>query len=334
MRAAIISRYGEPNVFELVDLPAPTPGDGDVLVDVWASSVNPIDWKIRKGAERLFIRYKLPWVLGLDFSGVVSAVGAGVSGFSEGDEVFGCADYKRPGCYAEQVVVAASALAKKAPSLSHEQAASLPLAGLTAWQCLYDTARVTSGQKVFIQAGSGGVGTLAIQLAKNTGAEVTTTCSGRNAELVTQLGADHVVDYTTTKFAEVVKDQDFVLDSLGGKARWEALACLKRGGHHVSITSDIPTNVGKYGVVLGPIVSILTLAWFAFVAKARHGVKSRVVVQRPNGSQLQEIADLCEAGAIKPVLDRVFPLEDIAGAHTYSQTARARGKIIVTMNQA
>jgi len=329
MKAAIVPTYGAPDVFELVDLPKPVAGPEDVVVAIRASSVNPIDWKLRKGSQRAVVRYKLPWVLGLDFSGVVLDVGSAVTAFKAGDDVFGCADYKRQGCYAEMVAVAQSALARKPAALSHEQAATLPLAGLTAWQCLHTTAAMKAGDKVFIQAGSGGVGSLAIQLAKHAGAEVTTTCSGRNVELVRSLGAHHVVDYTKESFAEVVRDQDIVLDALGGDARWQALACLRRGGRHVSICSDIPNHVKRFGPTLGMGVAVSRLAWFAAVARLGHRVKSSVVIQRPNGEQLTELAGLVAAGDVRPVIDRVFSLDDIAAAHTYSETGRARGKIVI-----
>ncbi len=337
MKAAIIDQYGQPDVFRVVDLPHPEPGPNDVVVAVRASSVNPIDWKIRKGTQRAIIRYKLPWVLGLDFSGVVEAVGGNVTRFSKGDAVFGCADYKRQGTYAELLAVDQSALARKPDSMSHEEAATLPLAGLTAWQCLFGKGPLTRlerdgrPQRVFIQAGSGGVGSLAIQIAKHAQAEVTTTCSARNTAMVRELGADRVVDYTKEAFQDVVADQDFVLDALGGDARWQALDCLAPGARHVTICSDIPHHVGKYGALPGVAIAASKLVGFAVYARIKHGVRSSVVIQRPNGSQLTDLAALVESGHVRPVVDRVFSLDAIADAHIYSETGRARGKIVVAV---
>ncbi len=329
MRAARIHTYGDADVFQIDDVDKPTPSPNDLLVRVRAASVNPIDWKIRMGSQQAFIRYKLPWILGLDVSGEVEAVGARVTGFEVGDEVYSVTDYQRPGSYAEYMLVDAKIAARKPKNLSHEQAAAVPLAGLTAWQCLVTTAKIKAGDKVFIQAGSGGVGTLAIQIAKAKGAEVTTTCSTRNVELCEALGADRVVDYTQEDYAEVVRDQDIVLDSLGGEDRAKALACLRKGGRHVSIVSDIPPNVKRYGTLLGPVIAVLKMIWFAIVALFTRRVRSHFVLQRPNGDHLDSMARLIETGEITPRIDSTHDLSEIAHAHRLSESKRAQGKIIV-----
>lgn len=330
--AARISRYGDPGVFEFVPVPAPRPGPRDVVVGVKATSVNPIDCKIRSGTQRAVLRYRLPWVLGLDVSGVVTAIGADVEHFAVGDEVFGCTDFRRPGCYAEQVVVDERRLALKPRSIGHVESAGLPLAGLTAWQSLFDAGRVERGDRVFIQAGAGGVGSLAIQLAASRGAEVTTTCSARNVELVRSLGAHHVIDYTQTRFEDVVHDQDMVLDALGGDARWRALSCLKRGGRHVSICSDIPTYARQHGPTVGSMRALTCLLGFKVHARLRYGVYSRLIVQRPDADQLRELALLVDAGTLRPVIDRVCAFDALQDAHRHSETGRARGKIIVALS--
>jgi alcohol dehydrogenase len=329
VKAARIHRYGDADVFQIDEVERPQPGPDDLLVRVCAAGVNPIDWKIRMGSQKAFIRYRLPWILGLDVSGVVEAVGERVTDFAPGDSVYSVTDYKRPGSYAEYMLVDHSIAAHKPERLSHEEAAGVPLAGLTAWQCLVTSAGIGPGDRVFIQAGSGGVGTFAIQIAKALGAHVTTTCSTRNVELVKRLGADEVVDYTKQDYAEVVRDQDMVLDSLGGEHRARVLPCLKTGGKHVSIVSDIPPKVKRYGALLGPVVAVLAMVGFAVRALVARRVRSAFVLQRPSGEQLGQLAELIDAGKVTPMLDSTFALEDIAEAHRQSESKRAQGKIVV-----
>lgn len=331
MKAARIHEYGPPSVFRVEDVPDPKPGPKDVLIRIHASAVNPVDWKIRSGGQRGAIRYKLPWILGLDLSGEVVEVGAQVRRFQPGDQVWSSPSHRRPGCYAELIAVAEAEVGKKPASISHLEAAGIPLVGLTAWQCVVDAARLQAGQRALIQAGSGGVGSFAIQLCKHLGAHVITTCSERNAELVRGLGADEVIDYRSTNWWERVSELDFVLDSLGGEDRKRALAAVRRGGCVANITANLPKLTARYGPTGGLLVTGLGLVGFKLKGLAR-GVRARMVVKKCRGDQLDQIAELVDAGAIKPLLDKTFPLEQIADAHAYSETGRARGKIAIAIS--
>ena len=331
MRAAVLDSYGPPSVLQVRDVdPPPLTRPGDVRVAIHASSINPIDWKIRAGKQRGAIRYALPRALGMDFSGVITEVGSGVTAFQIGDEVMGSPTHTSPGCYAEQTVVSASEIAKKPVNTSHLEAATLPLAGLTAWQCLLPKLTERTEQRVFIMAGSGGVGTLAIQIAKHHGAWVATTCSERNRELVLGLGADQHIDYRTTKFEDVLSDLDLVLDSLGYEATTRALPLVKRGGRLASIVSGLPGNTEKYGPNLGVAATGLGILQLK-VQGWRRGIDASTVVKRPRGDQLAELAALVEQGVVRPVIDRTFPLDDIAAAHTYGETGRISGKVAISI---
>lgn len=333
MRAALIDRYGPPEVLRLGDVPQPTPGPNDLLIAVRAASVNPVDTKIRRGAQRGVIRLRLPAILGLDVSGVVAAVGERVEGFTVGDEVFASPTHRRPGTYAEYVCVDAGAVAHKPRTLSHVEAAGLPLVALTAWEALVTRARLQAGESVLIQAGAGGVGTVAIQIARHLGARVITTCSPANAERVTALGADRVIDYRTTPFEAACSDLDVVLDSLGGAAKRAAVGTLRRGGRLVTLNSDLPELSVRYGPYLGALAAVLRIARITVGARLTRGVKVWHVLRPCHGPTLARIAELVDAGVIRPVIDRVLPLEAIAEAHAHSETGRARGKIIIQVSE-
>lgn len=327
MRAARIHEYGPPEVLRIEEVPRPSPGPDDLLVEVHAASVNPIDTKIRRGGQRGAVRLRLPAILGLDVSGVVVEVGRRVTRFKPGDAVFSSPTHRRPGTYAEYTVLHQDQTAPKPANLTHEEAASIPLVGLTTWQCFED-AKLQRGESVFIPAGSGGVGTFAIQLAKQLGAHVTTTTSARNVELVTALGADRVVDYGKERFEEVVTDQDVVLDTLGHEAREKALGVLRRGGRLVSIVGGLPEATERYGPNLALLVAGLGILRLR-IAGLRRGLRATMVVRDPDGAQLALIGGLCASGAIRPVVDRVYPLDEITEAHRHSESGRARGKIVV-----
>jgi alcohol dehydrogenase len=331
MRAARLHAYGGVEHFRIDEVPRPEPRPRDLLIEVHATSVNPVDTKMRRGAHRWLVPRPFPRILGLDVSGVVVAKGARVRGFALGDEVYASPTPWRPGTYAEFVAVDASIVAHKPRSIGHREAASLPLVGLTAWQGLLEHGRLRAGQQVFIQAGSGGVGTVAIQLAKQHGALVATTCSERNAELVRSLGADRAIDHRSTAFEEVLHDQDLVLESLGMETRWRSLKTLRRGGRLVSIVADLVPYMERFGSLLGPVASSVALARFALEARVRAGVKTVVMTRSPNAEQLREMARLVDAGLLRATVDRVLPLEAIAEAHAYSETGRARGKIVIDL---
>ncbi len=329
MKAARIHEYGPPSVFRIEDVPDPEPGRDDVLIEVHASSVNPVDCKIRRGGQRGAIRYRLPWILGLDLSGEVLAVGDRVTRFAVGDQVWASPTHRRPGCYAERIVVKEKELGKKPESLSHTEAASLPLVALTAHQCL-EAAGVAEGHRVLIQAGSGGVGSVAIQLAKRRGAHVITTCSARNADYVRELGADEVIDYREVDWREAVADLDMVLDALGVAERRQALSVVKKGGAVVSITAGLPGYTKRYGPLGGLVATGWAMLGYKLAGLFR-GKRALAVLKRCRGDQLDELAALVDDGALRPHVSEIFPLEAIADAHTKSETGRVRGKLAIAI---
>ncbi len=333
MRAMTIREYGSPDILHAEEVDKPAPRPRDVLVRVRAAAINPVDCKIRSGGQRNIIHYTFPWVLGLDVSGVIEAVGAEVTRFAVGDEVWSSPTHRRPGSYAEYVCIDEREVARKPKNLSHEEAASMPLVGLTAYQCLVDKGRLAKGQTVLVHAGSGGVGAFAIQLAKHLGATVITTCSGKNADFVRDLGADRVIDYTKESFADVIDEGtvDLVLDSVGESAYEGNLRVVKRGGRISNITMDVPGHVERFGAFF----SLFTLAWAMCALHVmpwlRKGVRLRHVVKRCDGTELEEITRMVEQGALRPTIDRVMPLADVAEAHRLSETNHVRGKIVLTV---
>jgi alcohol dehydrogenase len=329
LRAARIHRYGSVDELVVEETPKPTPGPGQLLISVIATAVNPIDWKMRAGVQSVAVRRTMPTILGMDVSGLVAEVGPGVTEFAVGDAVFSSPDHTRDGTYAEYVVVPASQVAIKPTSITHAEAASIPLVGLTAWDCLVRAASVQSGDRVLIHAGSGGVGTFAIQLAKHLGAEVATTCSARNAALVTELGADRVVDYTAEKFNEVLPPQDVILEAMGGDVLDRSLGMLTRGARLASINSGMGPRVERWGPGLGLVATIVATIWMVIFQRVVRGVRVTPVMRRADGEALAKIAALVDAGAIRPLIDRVVPLDEIADAHRYGETGRARGKIVI-----
>jgi NADPH:quinone reductase-like Zn-dependent oxidoreductase len=333
MKAAFLRRHGTRERLQVGDLPRPAPGPTDVLVRVRAASVNPVDFKIRDGALRPLIRYPFPLILGNDLSGVVEEVGAQVTTFQPGDEVFARLDKNRIGSFAEFALVSAAQVAKKPASLSFEEAASLPLAGLTAWQALTESLHVKAGQKVLIHAGSGGVGTLAIQLAKHLGVYVATTTSAKNRELVTRLGADRVIDYKTERFDEVLQDYDAVLDALGGDEQLRSFRVLRSGGALVTITGT-PTAAWGKAWGLNPVLRLalrLMTRRYTAAAKAK-GARYEYLFMHPSGEQLEFLSSLVQRGTLKPLVDRVFSLDEAQEALAYVETGRAVGKVIVRVS--
>lgn len=328
MKAAVIDRYGEPDELRIAEVPRPRPGLRDLLIRVVATSVNPVDSKQRLGTQKMIVRKEFPAILGMDLSGVVEEVGPGVSRYAPGDLVWSSPSHKRPGTWAEFACVHEDEVAPKPPSLSHEEAASLPLVALTAWECLHDGRGVGQGSRVFIQAGSGGVGTAAIQIARHAGAEVTTTCSARNAELVTSLGASRVVDYREEDYVAVVEPQDHVLESLGPHEWDRALRITRPGGEISAIATGLPGAVARWGAVLGPVFMLGPMAR-AWLTSRLSGVAFRPVVRHANGRTLARIGELVEEGAVRPVIDDVLPLADIVEANRRIESGRTRGKLVI-----
>ena len=330
MKAFIVDRYGKKRALRLADMPHLKLRDDEVLVEVHAAGVNLLDSKLRDGEFKLILPYRLPLILGHDVAGVVVKIGPRVRQFKLGDEVYARPDDFRIGTFAELVPVKEASLALKPKGLTMEEAASIPLVALTAWQALVEKANLQKGQRVFIQAGSGGVGTFAIQLAKHLGATVATTTSATNVALVKSLGADVVVDYKTQDFENVLHDYDVVLNSQDGKTLAKSLRVLKRGGKIISISGPPDPEFGKEIAARGFVKLIMRLLSFRIRRKAKsRGVSFSFLFMKANGSQLREITRLIDAGLIRPVMDRVFPFESTNKAMAYVEAGRAKGKVVV-----
>jgi len=331
MRACIIRKYGNNDVLEYNNLQAePTLHDHEILVQMKAASVNPIDWKVMEGKAKMVLKYKFPLVLGNDGAGIVVKAGKDVSKFKVGDEVFFRPSKNRIGTFAEFCAVSEHEAALKPKNLSFEEAAGIPLAGLTSWQALFDYGRLEKGQKVLIHAGSGGVGSLAVQFAKNAGAYTISTCSTRNVELVKSLGADQVIDYTKEKFTELLSDIDIVFDTIGGNVKYDSFKVMKPGGSLISIQS-IPTPKSVKDYNLNPIVEMLLgiLSLKSYNYAHKYKVNYHYLFMKADGNQLNQIKNLIEEGKVKPLIDKIFNFDQIKEAFAYQQTGRARGKIII-----
>lgn len=330
MKAFILERYGKKRALHLTEMPDPELRDDEVLVQVHAAGVNLLDSKIRDGEFKLILPYRLPFILGHDVAGVVVKVGTRVRQFRPGDEVYARPDDFRIGTFAEFVPVKEASLALKPKGLSMEEAASIPLVGLTAWQALVEKAQLKKGQKIFIQAGSGGVGTFAIQLAKHLGATIATTTSTSNIAFVKSLGADVVIDYKTQDFEDVLRDYDVVLNSQDGKTLEKSLRVLKGGGKLISISGPPDPEFGKESAAPGFVKLVMQLLSSAVRRKAKaRDIGYSFLFMKANGSQLREITRLIEAGAIHPVIDKVFPFESTNEAMTYVEAGRAKGKVVI-----
>ena len=331
MKAFFIDRYGKQNGM-IGEVPDPAVGVHDVLVQVHATSVNPLDSKIRTGEFKLILPYTFPLVLGNDLAGVVVSTGAAVKRFKPGDEVYARPPEDRIGTFAELIAVNENALALKPSNLDMAEAASVPLAALTAWQALVETAQVKKGQKVLIHAGSGGVGTFAIQLAKHLGAFVATTTSTANVEWVKALGADVVIDYKKQDFTSQLHDFDVVLNSLGNDVLMKSVEVLKPDGQLISLSGPPTAAFAKEQGLSWMLRQVMRLLSSGIRRKARkHGVSYAFLFMRADGIQLQKITSLIEAGVIKPVIDRSFPFESTAEALRYVEQGRSKGKVTLTI---
>jgi NADPH:quinone reductase-like Zn-dependent oxidoreductase len=307
MKAVRIHAYGGPEMLHYEEnVPRPVLSSDDLLIRVRAAAVNPVDWKIREGWLQGFLHHTLPLTLGWDISGEVIEVGPEARGFTVGDEVYARPDIERDGAYAEYIAIKASEVARKPAILDHIHAAAVPLTALTAWQALVDAAQLQAGQTVLIHAAAGGVGSLAVQLAKARGARIIATASAVNTGLVTELGADQFIDYTQTRFEEAAKDVDVVLDTIGGDTQERSWQVLKPGGILVSVVSP-------------PLETVAT----------ERGVRSAFVFIHPSGEQLTAIARLIDEGRMKPLIHTALPLNEVRQAHAISQGGHARGKIVL-----
>jgi len=332
VKAFVVDRYRKRAALRLADIPTPELHEDEVLVEVHAAGVNLLDAKIRSGEFKLILPYRLPLVLGHDVAGVVAKVGMRVRQFKPGDEVYARADDFRIGTFAEFVSVREASLALKPKGLTMEEAASIPLVGLTAWQALVEKAGLKRGQKIFIQAGSGGVGTFGVQLARHLGATVAATTGTSNVALVKSLGADVVIDYKTQDFEDVLRDYDLVLNSQDGKTLEKSLRVLKRGGKLISISGPPDPQFGRELAASGFVRLVMRLLSAKVRRKAQQlGVGYSFLFMKASGSQLREITRLIDAGAIRPVIDRVFPFASTNEAVAYVESGHAKGKVVVTV---
>ena len=332
MKAFILDAYGKGAKLRLADRPDPQPGPHDVLVRIHAAGLNVLDSKIRNGEFKPLLPYKPPLTLGHDLAGVVEAVGSAVTRFAPGDAVFSRPRDGRIGTLAERIAVDEADLARKPANLTMAEAAGMPLVALTAWQALVELAAVQPGAKVLIHAGSGGFGSVAIQLAKHLGATVATTASGGNAEMVRALGADVVIDYRTQRFETVLSDYDLVICGQDADTLSRSLAVLKPGGRLISISGPPTVEFAKAQGLSWVLRQVMRLLSFRIRRKARaKGVRYDFMFMRADGGQLAQIGTLIEAGAIRPVLDHIFPFEQTNEAFAYLETGRAKGKVVVDL---
>jgi len=334
MQALILTAYGKAGALALAEVARPTVAPGEILVRVHAAGINPVDNAIVKGEFKPLLKFALPAVMGSDLAGVVVEAGAGVTRFKVGDAVFASVFDTGRGALAELVAVPEQMAAYKPANLDFVQAASIPMVGLTAWQAFHEHAPVKPGQKVFIPAGSGGIGTFAIQLAKQLGAHVATTTSTGNVALVRSLGADDVIDYKQQQFTEVLQGYDTVLGTVRGDGLEQALHIVRPGSHVVSLigppTAEFARKRGL-NLVLRFVMGLLSRK-IKGLAK-RRGAHYSFMFIRPDGAQLAQIGQLLEAGRIRPVIDRVFPLAQAQDALAYLAQGRSRGKVVVTMEE-
>ncbi|HLP05390.1 MAG TPA: NADP-dependent oxidoreductase [Paludibacter sp.] len=306
MKTVRIHEYGNVDVLHMEDMPIPQIGADELLIKIHAASVNPVDWKVREGWMKEMRIHKLPLTLGQDFSGTVEKTGKNVKGFNVGDYVYGRSSIERDGTYAEYIEVKANEVALMPKSTNFNEAAGIPLVGTTAWETLINRARIKKGQRVLILAASGGVGSLAVQIAKAKGCYVIGTTSKVNIELVKSLGADEVIDYLNEDFSTKLKDIDVVLDTIGGDIQKKAFNVIKRGGTLVTTSNPPDQELAQ-----------------------RYGVRAESVFVGPNAHILNELRKYIDAGLIRPVVDKVYKFEDVKLAQNYSQSGKARGKIIL-----
>ncbi|MGV4793305.1 zinc-binding dehydrogenase [Rhizobium sp. F40D2] len=332
MKAFVVDKYKKKGALRLASLPEPELQDNDVLVRIQATAVNLLDSKLRDGEFKIILPYRPPFVLGHDVAGTVVRAGPRVRRFKVGDEVYARPRDHRVGTFAEFIAIDEADVALKPNNLSMAEAASIPLVGLTAWQALVEVGKVKPGQKVFIQAGSGGVGTFAIQLAKHLGAMVATTTSAGNAELAKSLGADVIVDYKSQDFEKVLSGYDLVLNSQDPKTLEKSLAVLKPGGRLISISGPPdPAFARELGLNLFLKLVLRLLSRGVRKKAKRLGIGYSFLFMRAEGRQLNEITRLIEQGVIRPVVDKVFPFEKTGDALAYVETGRAKGKVVITV---
>jgi NADPH:quinone reductase-like Zn-dependent oxidoreductase len=332
MKAFIVDRYRKAEPPRYGDVPEPVLGQDDILVEVHAAGVNPLDGKIRDGAFKAFIPYRSPFILGHDVAGIVIEIGSNVRRFKLGDEVYARPRDGRIGTFAERIAIDQADVALKPGTLSMEEAASIPLVALTAWQALVERAALEQGQKILIHAGSGGVGTIAIQLAKHLGATVATTASTANVDMVKRLGADIVIDYRKQEFDKLLSGYDVVLNSLDGATLRKSLDVLKPGGRLISISGPPDPDFAREQGLNWLLRQVMRLLSFGIRRRAAaRGVHYSFLFMRANGDQLGQITALIDKGIIRPVVDRIFPFNETNEALAFVETGRVKGKVVVKL---
>ncbi|WP_088293388.1 NADP-dependent oxidoreductase [Bacillus mycoides] len=329
MKAMIIDKYGKVPM-RMTEVPTPEINEYEVLAEIHAASINPIDFKIRDGKVKMLLKYEMPLILGNDFSGVIVKTGAKVTRFKVGDEIYARPRKNKIGTFAEYIAIHEDDVALKPKNLSFEEAASIPLVGLTSYQALHDIMHLQKGQKILIHAGSGGVGTFAIQLAKIMGATVATTASEAGANLVNSLGADEIINYKKEKFEDILKNYDAVFDTLGGTTLEKSFDIIKSKGNIVSVSGMPNARFGKeFGSGFFKTLLFSLASKKLTALEKKHNAQYSFLFMKPSGDQLRIIAKYIESGQIKPIIDRIFPFEDTQKAMEYSKSGRAKGKIIV-----
>jgi NADPH:quinone reductase-like Zn-dependent oxidoreductase len=332
MKAFVVEHYGKDGP-SAADVSEPEVSDGDVLVKVSAAGINPLDKMVRNGEFKRLLKYRTPFVLGHDVAGVVTRVGSAVRDLQVGDEIYARPRDLRIGTFAEYIAIDQDDVAPKPDSLTLHEAAAVPLVSLAAWQALVDRAQVKPGQKVLVHAGAGGLGSTVIQLAKHLGATVATTANGSDAELVRNLGADVVVDYTKEDFAEVLSDYDVVLDSLGGENLEKSLTILKPGGQAIGVSGPPDPGFAKQlgaPKFMGVLMGLLSRKVRKQARKL--GVSYSFLFMQADGGQLRELATLYDAGHLRPVIDKTFPFDQTLEALAYVEQGRANGKVVITLD--
>ncbi|MDX1957505.1 MAG: NADP-dependent oxidoreductase [Leptospiraceae bacterium] len=334
MKAAYIESYGNAEQIKIGEFKVPEVLEDEILVEIHASSINPIDWKVREGKAKALFKYNFPFILGNDCSGIVKKIGKNVTKFKVGDEVYSRPDKLRIGTFAEFISLKEYETAHKPKNISLLEASSLPLVALTSWQALVIIGKLNKGDSVLIHAGSGGVGSIAIQLAKALGLKVATTTSTTNVEFVKSLGADIVIDYKKEKFQDILKDYDFVFDTLGGETLIESFKVLKKNGVIVSISSapDVKTAKRfKANLIVQFVLHLMNFNLRKLIKK--YGVRYEYLMMHSDGDQLKEFTTLVESGKVKPIIDKDFKLDEIIQAFQYQELGRTKGKVVIKIKE-
>lgn len=313
MKAVTIDRYGSPDVLRYTDVEKPEIESDKISIEVRATSINPVDWKIRKGMLKVLTGNKFPLILGFDVAGVVAEIGDKVTDFKSGDEIYAYLDTTPGGAYAEYVTVSPKVVCLKPNNMSYFEAAAVPLAATTALQALRDKGKISKGQKVLINGASGGVGTFAVQIAKAWETQVTAVCSSKNVELVKSLGADRVIDYTQQDFTKEQEKYDIIFDVISKRSFSECKKNLQPNGIYITLLPSPDV------IFQGVFTSFFP------------GKKAKLFLAKANSSDLAYLKDLIEAGKVRAIIDRTYPLSEIVAAHTYSESERAVGKIVITV---